>query len=445
MKPKHYFLILIIAVICFRCEFYQWEDPHTVKVSSCEKCHTDYAKLVAVYTPDSEPPVGGCGGEAPHYEPYDRVYLGGDGYTAFKQEPHYALGCTTCHNGDGNSNDKTTAHGGDWISSPSMFAEDKCGTCHEAIVDDFATSLHNGTGQKRKVTLRSGLSGAEDFDQLPAHQIEGYNKNCATCHAGCGDCHTVRPPIAGGGLNKGHAFTKTPDMVNTCISCHTSRGGHAYMGVASGTQPDAHLTKMGFSCLDCHSGAEMHGNGEPVDQRYAYTELPTCQECHPSVSGSNSYHTTHMDDFNCQVCHSQDYNNCGSCHIHGDGARVPAYLGFKIAANPIPDIKTGFKYSLVRRTLAAPDNWSEYDVAEYADFDVLPTYNYATPHNILKWTTRTQVAAGSTCSANCHIREENGTILNKQLYLHRSDLLTWEQNATNPITVDDILPAGWAR
>jgi hypothetical protein len=152
-----------------------------------------------------------------------------------------------------------------------------------------------------------------------------------------------------------------------------------------------------------------------------------------------------MDDFNCQVCHSQDYNNCGSCHIHGDGARVPAYLGFKIAANPIPDVKTGFKYSLVRRTLAAPDNWSEYDVEEYADFDVFPTYNYATPHNILKWTTRTQVAAGSTCSANCHIREVDGTVYNKNLYLHKTDLLIWEHNATDGITVEDILPVTWAK
>jgi hypothetical protein len=445
MKPKHYLLILFIAIICFRCEFHQWDDPRAPKISSCEKCHTDYDMLMAVFTPDTDAPAGGCGGEAPHYEPYDRVYMGGDGYLAFKQETHYQLGCTECHNGDGKSNKKDEAHSGDWISSPSMFAQDKCSDCHSDIVDNFETSLHNGFGQKRKVAIRSGFSGADDFDLLPAHQIEGYNKNCATCHASCGDCHTVRPPIAGGGLNKGHAFTKTPDMVGTCVSCHTSRGGHAYMGVASGTQPDVHLTKMGYTCLDCHTGDEMHGNGVKVEQRYAYTELPECQDCHTTSATSNTYHATHYDDFNCQVCHSQDYNNCASCHIGGEGARVPSYLGYKIAANPLPDVKPGFKFALVRRTLGAPDNWKEYGVAEYPGFDDLPTYNYTSPHNILRWTTRTQVASGASCAANCHIREEDGVIKNRGLYLFKENLLEWEVNATTPITVDEILPAGWAK
>ena len=53
--------------------------------NSCEGCHTDYDLLKQVHTPD--PPStggGGCGGEAPHYEPYDRVVLRGDGYQDFK-------------------------------------------------------------------------------------------------------------------------------------------------------------------------------------------------------------------------------------------------------------------------------------------------------------------------------------------------------------------------
>jgi hypothetical protein len=151
----------------------------------------------------------------------------------------------------------------------------------------------------------------------------------------------------------------------------------------------------------------------------------------------------HYNDFNCQACHSQDYNNCGSCHIHGDGARIPAYLGFKIASNPIPDIKTGFDFALVRRTLGAPDNWKEYGVPQYANFDALPTYNYTSPHNLLLWTTRTKVAPGSACSSNCHIRNEGGQLINKSLYLFKEDLLTWEQQASINITVDGKLPQSW--
>jgi len=118
-------------------------------------------------------------------------------------------------------------------------------------------------------------------------------------------------------------------------------------------------------------------------------------------------------------------------------------MDYKIAVNPLPDIKTGFDFTLVRRTLAAPDNWEKYGVDEYANFDVLPTYNYTSPHNILRWTSRTTVPEGSTCYTNCHIRNEGGNLVNKDLYLFQSDLLEWELSATTPITVDEKLPTGW--
>ena len=418
-------------------------DPVIDNNASCEGCHTDYAHLQKVFSPDTAAPAGGCGGEAPHYEPYDRVFMGGEGYANYKKTGHYKIGCTGCHLGTDKTSDKKLAHSGDFISNPSIFNEKTCGSCHKEIVDNFKTSIHQGTGQKRKVAIRSGFSGSEDFSKLPAHQIAGYNKNCATCHASCGDCHIVRPPIAGGGLTKGHEFIKTPDMVTICVSCHVSRGGHAYMGVAPGTQPDVHLSKAGFKCIDCHTGAELHGDGKKVEQRYAYSKLPTCTQCHAGLETKNVYHSMHYNDFNCQACHSQDYNNCGSCHIHGEGARIPAYLGFKIASNPIPAIKKGYDFTVVRRTLGAPDNWKEYGVPAYANFDAAPTYNYASPHNILRWTARTVRTEGKSCSYNCHIRNEGGELKNKNLYLFESDLLTWEQQASRNITVDGKLPQSW--
>jgi len=443
-KLQIFLCFSLFAVFIISCDNYT-VDPNAKSLSSCESCHTDYALLQEVYSPDTTAPAGGCGGEAPHYEPYDRVFMGGSGYEAYQESGHYSIGCAGCHNGNDKSKDKTLAHSGDFIAHPSMEYQDKCGSCHSTITENFTTSLHHGTGQKRKVTIRSGLIGPEEFDKLPQHQIEGYNANCATCHGTCGNCHVVRPPIGGGGLAKGHDFAQTPDMLGVCVTCHTSRGGHAYLGVASGTLSDVHLSKMGYKCTDCHDGAELHGNGEPVDQRYAYTELPECEDCHADIANDNSYHSMHMDDFNCQVCHSQDYNNCGSCHIHGDGARVTAYMDFKIAKNPIPDIKTGFNLVLVRRTLAAPDNWEKYDVAEYANFEAFPTYNYTSPHNILKWTSRTQVEEGSTCSSKCHIRNESGVLVNKELYLFEEDLLEWEKGATSFMTVDDALPGSWSK
>jgi len=411
-------------------------------VASCEGCHTNYGHLQKIFSPDTELPAGGCGGEAPHYEPFDRVYMGGAGYESYKKEVHYSIGCVGCHNGIDNTSDKTIAHSGNFLAHPSVAYEDKCKSCHSSIVSNFKTSIHNGTGQKRKVAMRSGFSGSQDFDKLPAHQKEGYSKNCATCHGTCGNCHVVRPSAGGGGLANGHSFSKNPDMINVCVTCHTSRGGHAYLGVAAGTQPDAHLTKKSFKCTNCHSGSELHGDGDAVEQRYAYSKLPKCSNCHSSIATSNVYHTKHYNDFNCQVCHSQNYNNCGSCHVHGEGARVPSYLGFKIAVNPIPTVKPGYDFTLVRRTLGAPDNWKEYSVPAYSNFDIFPTYNFTTPHNILKWTDRTNVGTAN-CASKCHIRNENGVLVNKELYLFDSDFLSWEKNANANIKVDNKLPASW--
>ena len=449
------FLVGIFAFLYSGCT--KNKDKEPVSYGTCEGCHTDYTQLKLVYSPDTAAPAGGCGGEAPHYEPYDRVYMGGTGYNNYKGSSHDAE-CTSCHNGVDNTSDKVQAHSGDFLKHPSTEYVEKCGTCHSDIATNFSTNLHNGIGQKRKVTMRSGLTGHEQFDQLPAHKIEGYTANCATCHGTCGNCHVVRPPIAGGGLNSGHDFKRNPDMLNTCISCHSSRGGHAYLGRGNDVNPDivpdVHLTHPDakFECLDCHTGIEIHGNGEEIEHRYAYSELPTCtaSSCHPSLETKNSYHSTHYTDFNCQVCHSQDYNSCGSCHIHGEGARQASHLDFKIAQNPLllndnpPNENHDSELALVRRTLGAPDNWAVYHDEDYTNFNEFPIFNYTTPHNIQKWTTRTNEEGTGGCFINCHIRAEGGQLINKELYLFMDDLVeTWQVSSTGSITLDGELPISW--
>jgi thiosulfate/3-mercaptopyruvate sulfurtransferase len=283
--------------------------------------------------------------------------------------------------------------------------------------------------------------GATDFDALPAMLKTGYKENCAKCHGTCGDCHVNRPPSGGGGLYQGHKFGK-PNMVDNCIACHVSRGGHAYLGIAVGTQPDVHFTKLGYTCMDCHSQYEVHGDETVYDQRYKVRAMPSCIKCHPAVTNSNAYHSVHIETFSCNTCHSQDYNNCGSCHVAGTGARVPAYQGYKIGMNPIPQTRN-YKFATLRRSLSALDTWSQFGVPNLVSFDAATTYKYSSPHNILKWTSRTQVAAGRPCYDNCHIIKEGATLRNKNLYLFQSDLESWEVNATRSITVDSRLPVAW--
>ncbi len=410
-------------------------------INSCEGCHTNYEVLKAIAAPDTAAPAEshGCGGEPPHYEPYDRVYLGGDGYSAFQNTMHGKLACTDCHNGVDNTDDKSLAHSGDFISHPSSNAKEKCANCHPDAVSRAANSLHEqGWGQKSMVALRSGVNS---FDEIPEVMKAGYNSNCATCHASCGDCHVVRPKAGGGGLSGGHLFSK-PDMRDNCTICHVSRGGHAYFGVAPGTVADVHLTKAQFECMNCHSEDEVHGDGNIYNQRYKMALLPKCTNCHTDINNSNMYHVQHINSFNCNTCHSQDYNNCGSCHIGGEGARIPSYQGFKIGINPIPETKP-YKFATLRRSLMAPDSWQNYGTPVLANFDVRPTYKYTTPHNITRWTSRTKVEAGKACYDACHIIKEGDNYRNKELYLFKSDLMDWETSADKNIIVDGKLPSKW--
>ncbi|MEW6004020.1 MAG: hypothetical protein AB1695_01775 [Stygiobacter sp.] len=452
-KLKLIYLITISTAILISSCTKKEEEPVTpneeVKksVASCEGCHTNYEMLKKVYTPDPPDEGGashGCGGETPHYEPYDRVYLSGAGYQEFKKEVHGKMPCTACHNGIDGTDDKNKAHSNNFIKIPSTQAEKKCASCHTDVYLKAKNSLHEqGWGQKSMVCLRSGLENIPTgYNMLSDKMKEGYEKNCAKCHAGCGDCHVNRPPAGGGGLISGHQFVK-PDMRDHCVTCHSSRGGHAYFGQAAGTVPDIHLTRRGFTCMSCHKTDEVHGDGKIYDQRYKMPQMPECTDCHKGLENKNIYHTTHLNTFSCNTCHSQDYNNCGSCHIGGEGARIPSYLGYKIGMNPIPDIKP-FKYAVLRRSLMAPDSWQNYGVANLSNFAVRPTFKYATPHNIQKWTSRTQVANGKPCYDACHIiKNPDGSNRNKELYLFKNELQAWEVTATSPITVDGKLPSKW--
>ena len=446
---KHFYkLVILLPLLVFifsACEDNNdgeltFEEEIALTANSCEGCHTNYEALKTVYTPDP-PSTGsaGCGGEVPHYEPYDRVHLSGEGYQNFKNGIHGQIACTTCHNGIDNTSNKEEAHSDDFIKKPSMYAEEKCATCHPAIYQKAHNSLHaQGWGQKRMVFERGGFAS---FNDIPEHLNEGYDVNCAKCHASCGDCHINRPVQGGGGLYKGHQFVK-PDERDHCTTCHVSRGGHAYYGVAVGTVPDVHLTKRGFKCVTCHSTDELHGDGVKYDTRYQMALKPECSDCHDNLASANNYHAVHLNTFNCNVCHSQDYNNCGSCHVGGEGARIEHHQKFKIGMNPIPEIKP-YKLATLRQSLSAPDTWSNYGVEQLANFDSHPTYKYTTPHNILRWTTRTEVEEGKACFDACHIIAEGDSLRNKELYLFESDLEQWEIAADQGIIVDGKLPSGW--
>ena len=439
-------MLMVAAIVLWQTARVETKEPagsSAGPASSCVACHTDYEALQALAAPDTDAPMEGCGGAAPHIDPCDRVFLGGPGYEAFKKSEHGRLSCTECHGGVDITMDKKTAHSGDFVKHPSKNAQAACGDCHGDIVENATGSLHEqGWGQKKSVAVRMGHDA---FDHLPEALQAAYGQNCATCHAGCGDCHVNRPKAAGGGLYRGHEFSRTPDMRDTCVACHSSRGGHAYFGLGIGAQPDVHLIQAGFTCLECHDHKQLHGDGRVYENRYRTPLSPNCRDCHDDSASSNEYHIAHMETFDCHICHSQNYNNCGSCHVGGEGARIPSYLGFKIGLNPIPEDKP-YRLALLRRTLAAPDSWSAYGIEHMPAFDAKTTYNYTTPHNILRWTSRTRVEEGGSCSYNCHIIQDGSDMRNRELYLFSDDLKeSWEKSANRRIVVDGKLPESWGK
>ena len=97
--------LICATFFLINCSQYSF-DPDARVLNSCESCHTDYALLQEVFSPDTAAAAGGCGGEAPHYEPYDRVFMGGEGYEADISSGHYRIGFAGCHNGDDKAKDK---------------------------------------------------------------------------------------------------------------------------------------------------------------------------------------------------------------------------------------------------------------------------------------------------------------------------------------------------
>ena len=75
-KLKTFIIVGFAALAIVGCK----KDNPDGEIASCEGCHTNYAHLQEVYSPDTAAPAGGCGGDAPHFEPYDRVFMGGDGF-----------------------------------------------------------------------------------------------------------------------------------------------------------------------------------------------------------------------------------------------------------------------------------------------------------------------------------------------------------------------------
>ncbi len=361
----------------------------------------------------------------------------------FLRDAHGRVGCTGCHGGNSTAADKESAHEGVTLD-PTEAPAAACGGCHQDISAAAPLSMHYLLSGERALIEKRAECTLDSDPNL--HQA--FTEDCFKCHATCGQCHVSRPKSVGGGLIEGHIFQRTPSMVNQCTACHGSRIGEEYRGAHKDQIPDykgdVHYLKNssvgGKHCANCHSGAEMH-NGQ-ADHRYSVAEMPRCEWCHYDDEATNDYHEQHWGELSCTVCHAQDYKSCNDCHVQGGGLSEPSYLSFKIGHNPRPDDRP-YKYVTLRHIPIAE---TSYDPTGYSGglpgYTDEPTWKMTTPHNIRRWTARTDTTGGRSCMTACH--ETPATV--EGYFLRAVDLeeMSEDEAAANAaLIVPDSPPTEW--
>jgi len=388
-------------------------------------------------------------------EPWEKVLIKLSVFES-TDDPHLKdMKCVDCHGGDSNyPNNMEMAHKG-FVADPSEFdasGNNSCIECHSATTNSYKNSLHQKLwGEKRTIAIRTGN---QSFDQCPQVMQDGFTGECGACHATCGDCHVSIPNSAGKGFINSHTFNAVPDDDNNCMACHGSRIAHDFLGdydIYPIRYKDIHR-ENGHGCLYCHDKQEMHSAVQDQENthRYNYEHAPFCEMCHINGDNSNIYHSQHYDDLSCYVCHSQNYNNCTSCHTNGEWKTDEVYQGqnpaedFRIGLNPLKGDKR-YKYATVRHIPIAPETYDNWGAAGLmTDYNVLPTWKYTSPHSIRLYTARTNANDPQTCMINCHIDKNPGR--NAKFFLTEQYIQThWpdEVNANSTVVVDDSLPGGW--
>lgn len=356
--------------------------------------------------------------------------------TSFLNTTHGSLDCVSCHGGVEPASTRKEAHQG-LVARPSATANSICAKCHQAETAKVDWTLHQTSAGI--VDLKNGvLAPRVNPEKLNVLQ-PAVDTHCATCHtSGCGDCHVSRPVASGAGFIDGHNFIKTPNSVLNCTACHGSRIEKEMLAKGPenlGLKPDVHWSPAGMQCASCHNYKWIHDPAQKAPDRYHVGEAPKCETCHVSKDGfyKNGMHAIHANpkastpDLQCQVCHSQPYNNCYACHVGKDAKGLAFFktdkseFSFKIGKNPNPTAERPYAYVVVRHVPVAEDTFAYYGQGLLSRFASQPTWKYATPHNIVK-----QAPQAKDCNS-CHG--------NPNLFLQAKDVLPSELKANEKVIV----------
>ena len=355
--------------------------------------------------------------------PHEKIFVDSD---IVDDENHGEIACHECHGGNPDDPDWKTAHKGVVKDPTYPDATTACGDCHDEINENYQKSLHVSLRPYKLIIDRRA-----DPNAAIRNKVAGAMGNhCYQCHSSCGQCHISRPESVEGGFLDGHLFQKKPPMQEVCTACHGARIEKEYFGENKGVSPDVHREKY-MKCDKCHTGDEMHGDGKDYTNRYAVENGPKCIDCHKEIYDREAKnvvaHRIHKDKASCQVCHAQPYKNCSSCHVGKDKNGLTFYktkaswLDFKIGLNPLKSEKRPENYVTLRHIPVDRGTFDFYVTDALSNFDNLPTWKLATPHNI-----RRKTPQNSSCNA-CHG--------NESLFLLKKDIDDKEKEANKAVVV----------
>ena len=366
----------------------------------------------------------------PPLEAWEKVFVG----DTFLVDVHNVQNCIGCHGGVEGTDDKDAAHKG-VVQDPMEDPEGVCASCHTESARLAATSLHQTLSGYRATLAARGA----DFSD--PRMEEAFGNHCDTCHTTCGQCHIARPNFTFGGLISEHKVKKIASMKDTCMACHGARVSNEYQGKNEGVEGSVHWLEGGMPCFDCHNVNHYHGDGTAYTHRYDGPPGVDCLDCHPEAAADQSEileHTIHDGSVACEVCHvSGPYKTCYNCHVAVDEKGLPYYqtdaseMTFKIGHNSFKSEDRPWDYVLVRHIPVAPDTFAFYGDNLLSTFDNVPTWKYATPHNIQRVTTQNE-----SCDS-CHG--------NADLFLTAADVAPEELTANADVIVkeEEIPPISW--
>jgi hypothetical protein len=284
-----------------------------------------------------------------------------------------------------------------------------------------STSVH--FLRKKNTYYKKEAGGFETITNIPYDSL-----HCQKCHGdtlatgvavddatyapSCNDCHNF-------------AAGTTVNAPTVCLKCHTRQKAEISYAATDSTYKDVHA-KIGFTCKNCHTAAELHEDATSTNSLLDITpNMVRCGNsgCHPTVNTSITSHIVHGDKIACASCHLKSVFTCNNCHFETELA-----LNGKIKR---PNGQQRGFTLLVNRPGLGPGGASQVHPAGYQSI----AYNGQTFYGITSFFSHTVSADAKKCE-DCHdnqyVRELMGGNTVK--------ITSWDEATKKLINAKGVIP-----